>query len=82
MWNSIIRQELQGYFGCCERLLASSLVPDYSPFSPDELMMMSYYTDQIGKIVDSQMHVISEKPVSEGGTTAGVQTPEIPKPRH
>ena len=45
-----IRKELQECFHHCERLLASALMSDNPPFSQDELTMMKYYADEIGKI--------------------------------
>jgi hypothetical protein len=49
-----IRQDLRDLFSHCESLLGKVRHLDHAPFSQDELQMICYYANEIGKVADSQ----------------------------
>ena len=64
-----IRKGLHECFHHCERLLASALMSDNPPFSQEELAMMKYYAEEIGKISVSR----DTFPISENRQVRGLQ---------
>jgi hypothetical protein len=49
-----IREDLQGFFQYCERLLDSARASDHMLFSNEDLKRICFYTNAVAKLADSQ----------------------------
>jgi len=48
------REDLQGFFRYCERLLHSAQASDHMPFSNEDLKQICFYANAVAKLADSQ----------------------------